>query len=69
MLEQLKGFRAEDMVAATLVFEGTKSEVSRQRSEVYSIAAKYGGVRAGADNGRRGDAMTYMIGTLAPGVT
>lgn len=34
-------------LAATLLFEGTKSEIDAQEKNVYRIAAKYGGMKAG----------------------
>jgi alkyldihydroxyacetonephosphate synthase len=52
------------MVAATLLFEGTALEVRAQEKQVYSIAAKYGGMKAGAENGIRGYFLTYMIAYL-----
>lgn len=58
---KVKGFDPYKMVALTLVFEGTTSEVDRQQSDVYRIAAKHGGMKAGAENGRRGYQLTYSI--------
>lgn len=58
---KIKGFDPYKMVALTLVFEGTTSEVDRQQSDVYRIAAKHGGMKAGAENGRRGYQLTYSI--------
>ena len=58
---QVKGFDPYKMVALTLVFEGTKDEVDRQQRDVYRIAAKHGGMKAGAENGRRGYQLTYSI--------
>jgi alkyldihydroxyacetonephosphate synthase len=40
-------FDVNKMVAATLLFEGTKAEVAAQEKQIYSIAAKYGGMKAG----------------------
>ncbi len=54
--------RPDRVAAATLVFEGSRAEVIKQKLEVYSIAGRFGGVSGGSDNGRRGYAMTYMIG-------
>ncbi len=61
IVTKVKGFDPYKMVALTLVFEGTKSEVERQQSDVYRIAAKHGGMKAGAENGRRGYQLTYSI--------
>lgn len=58
---KVKGFDPEKMVALTLVFEGTKEEVERQQADVYRIAAKHKGMKAGGDNGRRGYQLTYSI--------
>ena len=58
---KVKGFHPEKMVACTLVFEGTKAEVERQQADVYRIAAKHKGMKAGGENGRRGYQLTYSI--------
>ncbi|HRH43221.1 MAG TPA: FAD-linked oxidase C-terminal domain-containing protein, partial [Pyrinomonadaceae bacterium] len=58
---KVKGFEPEKMVACTLVFEGTRSEVEHQQREVYRIAQKYKGMKAGGENGRRGYQLTYSI--------
>ena len=58
---RIKGFEPEKMAPCTLVFEGTLAEVERQQREVYAIAAKYKGMKAGGENGRRGYQLTYSI--------
>jgi alkyldihydroxyacetonephosphate synthase len=58
---KLKGFDPNQAAALTLVFEGSRIEVSRQQREVYEIAAKFGGIKAGSENGRRGYQLTYSI--------
>jgi alkyldihydroxyacetonephosphate synthase len=58
---KIKGFEPLKMVALTLVFEGTKNEVDQQQADVYRIAKKHGGMKAGGDNGRRGYQLTYSI--------
>lgn len=59
------GFEPEKMTAATMLFEGdSASEISATESKVYAIAAKYGGVKAGEENGIRGYFLTYMIAYL-----
>lgn len=58
---KVKGFKPTEMVALTLVFEGTRSEVDLQKQRVYRIAAKHGGMKAGGENGRRGYQLTYSI--------
>lgn len=58
---KIKGFEPEKMVACTLVFEGMKGEVEHQQREVYRIAEKHKGMKAGGENGRRGYQLTYSI--------
>ncbi|MDO8493825.1 MAG: FAD-binding oxidoreductase [Deltaproteobacteria bacterium] len=58
---KIKGFDPEKMVACTLVFEGSASEVARQEQAVYRIAKQHGGMKAGAENGRRGYQLTFSI--------
>jgi alkyldihydroxyacetonephosphate synthase len=58
---KVKGFEPHKMVACTLVFEGTQAEVQQQQRELYRIAARHGGMKAGADGGRRGYQLTYSI--------
>jgi alkyldihydroxyacetonephosphate synthase len=58
---KIKGFDPLKMAPCTLVFEGTKAEVERQKREVYAIAAKHKGMKAGGENGRRGYQLTYSI--------
>jgi len=57
----LKRFRPDRMVALTLVYEGTKPEVREQQQRVHRIARRFHGLPAGAENGRRGYAMTFAI--------
>ena len=58
---KIKGFKPEEMVACTLVFEGSRSEVDRQQKDLYRIAARHKGMKAGSENGRRGYQLTYSI--------
>jgi alkyldihydroxyacetonephosphate synthase len=55
------GFDPEKMVAVTLVFEGRSDEVGRQEKRVYELAKKHGGMKGGAENGRRGYMLTFGI--------
>jgi alkyldihydroxyacetonephosphate synthase len=55
------GFDPNEMVAVTLVFEGTKEEVERQEKLVYRLAKKHKGFKGGAENGRRGYMLTFGI--------
>ncbi len=58
---RVKGFDPETMVACTVVFEGTRSEVTRQQRDLYRIAGRHGGMAAGSENGRRGYQLTFSI--------
>ncbi len=58
---RVKGFDPEEMVAATIVMEGTREEVAFQEKNVYALAKKFQGMPAGAENGRRGYMLTYAI--------
>ena len=61
IVTKVKGFDPKRMVACTLVFEGTRDDVDRQQKDVYAIAARHGGMKAGAEGGRRGYQLTYSI--------
>ena len=61
VVTKVRGFQPDKMVACTLVFEGTRAEVQQQQKDVYRIAARHGGMKAGAENGRRGYQLTYSI--------
>ncbi len=58
---RIKGFDPKKMVACTLVFEGTSQEVEGQEATVYRIARRHDGMKAGAENGKRGYQLTYGI--------
>jgi alkyldihydroxyacetonephosphate synthase len=58
---KIKGFNPHKMVACTLVFEGTAAEVEQQQRDVYRIAARHRGMKAGTENGRRGYQLTFSI--------
>ena len=58
---RIKGFDLERMTACTLVFEGSRREVAEQEKNVYRIAARFGGMKAGAENGMRGYQLTFGI--------
>jgi len=58
---KIKGFEPDKMVICTVVFEGTRAEVERQKADVYRIAARHGGMKAGPENGRRGYQMIFSI--------
>jgi len=58
---RIKGFAPDKMVAATIVFEGTRTDVDRQQRDLYRIAARHSGMKAGGENGRRGYQLTFSI--------
>ena len=58
---KLRGFEPEHMVACTLLYEGSRREVEGQEAAVQRIARRYGGMRAGAENGKRGYQLTFGI--------
>nr|CAD66418.1 alkyl-dihydroxyacetonephosphate synthase [Suberites domuncula]CAD79441.1 dihydroxyacetonephosphate synthase [Suberites domuncula] len=58
---KFKGFDPYEMVACTLLFEGAAEEVAIQERRIYEIAAKFGGIPAGEENGRRGYLFTFVI--------
>jgi len=55
------GFDPEQMVAVTLVFEGTRADVEQEEQRVYELAKRHGGRKGGAENGRRGYLLTFGI--------
>ncbi|MFQ5890981.1 MAG: FAD-binding oxidoreductase [Gemmatimonadota bacterium] len=61
---KLRGFEPERMVACTLVYEGTRREVAEQEAAVRRVARRHGGMRAGAENGKRGYQLTFGIAYL-----
>jgi alkyldihydroxyacetonephosphate synthase len=61
LVTRIKGFAPSQMVACTLVFEGTKEQVARQEKIVYSLARSHGGMAAGSENGERGYQLTFSI--------
>jgi alkyldihydroxyacetonephosphate synthase len=58
---RVKKFDPDEMVACTLLFEGSRDEVAAQESSLFRIARKHGGLRAGAENGKRGYELTFAI--------
>jgi hypothetical protein len=61
IVTQMKGFDPHQMVAATMVLEGSKDEVEYQYRVVLETAKKFGGISGGAGNGERGYMLTYAI--------
>lgn len=58
------GFDPENMCVQSLLFEGTEEDVANQQKVIYAIAAKYGGIKAGPENGLRAYLLTYVIAYL-----
>ena len=58
---KVRGFDPTQMVACTLLYEGTREQVGREASALRRIASRHGGMGAGAENGRRGYQLTYGI--------
>ncbi|KAI3356252.1 hypothetical protein L3Q82_017499, partial [Scortum barcoo] len=62
--KQFKGFDQNRLCVATLLFEGDREKVLQHEKQVYDIAAKFGGLAAGEDNGQRGYMLTFVIAYL-----
>lgn len=60
----LRGFDPQRIVACTLVYEGSPAEVASEAGAVRRLARRHGGMRAGAENGKRGYALTFGIAYL-----
>lgn len=58
---KVKGFDPNKMVACTIVYEGSKKETDFQKSFIDQISKKYGGMKAGSENGERGYQLTFGI--------
>jgi len=58
---KLKGFDEYELCVATLLFEGSKSDVEQQEKTVYAVAKKHNGLKSSAADGRRGYVMTFMV--------
>lgn len=57
----VKGFDTSKMVACTLVYEGTRQQVATEGAEVRRLMKRHGGMRAGAENGKKGYQLTFGI--------
>jgi alkyldihydroxyacetonephosphate synthase len=60
-LFQIRKFQPEQIVAATIVFEGSAAEVNYQKSIIKNLVQQYGGMLAGSQNGQRGYMLTFAI--------
>jgi alkyldihydroxyacetonephosphate synthase len=54
-------YRSEEIVCATVTFEGSESEVHLQTQHIRNLASKHGGLCAGSEIGKSGYDMTYAI--------
>lgn len=61
VLSKVKGFKLDEMAAATFLIEGTREEVDHQRKTIFRVAKRFGAMSGGASNGRRGYALTFGI--------
>lgn len=60
----IKKFNPNKMAVVTILFEGSEEEIKYQQKSVYNIAKQHGGMRAGAENGKRGYFLTFVIAYL-----
>ena len=60
-LFKLKGFDVSQMVACTVVMEGSREAVRQQTKTIFGLAKQYGGLSGGASNGQRGYMLTFGI--------
>ncbi|CAI5762215.1 alkyldihydroxyacetonephosphate synthase, peroxisomal [Podarcis lilfordi] len=63
-ITKFKGFDPNMLCVTTLLFEGDREKVLQHEKQVYDIAAKFGGLAAGEDNGQRGYMLTFVIAYL-----
>ncbi len=61
VLLKVMGFDPLQMVACTILMEGTEDEVEHQQHTIFKLAKVYGGKSAGAANGKRGYTLTFGI--------
>ena len=54
-------FCPNDVVCATVTFEGSISEVKMQQTHIKNLACKHGAICAGSEIGKAGYSMTYAI--------
>jgi len=60
----LRGFKVEEMCAASVQYEGPAELVAQQEVAIRRIAAAYGGIEGGAENGERAYTLTFLIAYL-----
>ncbi|CAI5444597.1 unnamed protein product [Caenorhabditis angaria] len=59
-----KGFRVEEICAATCVYEGSLEEVNEHEKRLNALAQKFSGVVGGEENGQYGYRLTFAIAYL-----
>lgn len=60
-LEYIMKFDPKKICMTTLLYEGYKSEVIDHEKKLNALAKQFGGIPAGAVNGKRGYMMTYLV--------
>lgn len=60
----IKGFDPKKLAVTTLLFEGDAATVKVHEAKVLALAAKYGGLTGGEENGKRGYLLTFVIAYL-----
>ncbi|PZC82264.1 alkyldihydroxyacetonephosphate synthase [Helicoverpa armigera] len=63
-ITKIKGFDPAKLCVVTLLMEGSAEEVAEREKKLNAIAAKYGGIPAGATNGENGYTLTFVIAYL-----
>ncbi|XP_047024518.1 alkyldihydroxyacetonephosphate synthase [Helicoverpa zea] len=63
-ITKIKGFDPAKLCVVTLLMEGSAEEVAEREKKLNTIAAKYGGIPAGATNGENGYTLTFVIAYL-----
>ncbi|MEP6732396.1 MAG: FAD-binding oxidoreductase [bacterium] len=61
---RVRGFSPSGMVACTLMYEGSRTQVAAEEAAVRRLARRHGGMRAGAENGKKGYQLTFGIAYL-----
>ena len=55
------GYDEDQVAAVTCLFEGPADICKQQMADMFRIAAKYGGISGGSENGLKGYQLTYLI--------
>ncbi|XP_072931713.1 alkylglycerone-phosphate synthase [Epargyreus clarus] len=63
-ITKIKGFDPEKLCVVTLLMEGSADHVAEREKMLNAIAAQFGGVPGGANNGRVGYTLTFVIAYL-----